>query len=151
MGKKKKQEKAKKKEKEKKLLEQGKKQTKQTASEARAVSKAQAEQKTHSRKARQPQPAAATNSRTDGGRDFVGIFHALGDGSRMQILSLLAQRELCASELLELMSIAQSTLSHHMKILAEAGLVACQRQGKKTYYSICREVLKEAGASLESL
>lgn len=71
------------------------------------------------------------------------IFRALGDESRMQILRLLRERELCGAELLRLVSIVQSTLSHHMKILTEAGLVRCRKQGNRTYYTIDRGTFRQ--------
>lgn len=70
------------------------------------------------------------------------VFRAIGDESRMQILDLLKENELCAGELLKSLSIVQSTLSHHMKILVESGLVTCRKQGKWSYYSINEQMLK---------
>ena len=67
-------------------------------------------------------------------------FRALGDENRLRILELLADRELCAADILKSMSIVQSTLSHHMKILTESGIVNCRKQGKWSYYSIDRDV-----------
>ena len=64
------------------------------------------------------------------------IFRALGDHSRLQILSLLKSGEQCGSDLLPQLAISQSTLSHHMKILTESGLVAARKAGKATYYSL---------------
>ena len=75
------------------------------------------------------------------------LFRALGDENRLRILELLKDRELCAGELLKSLSIVQSTLSHHMKILVESGLVICRKQGKWSYYSIS----PERGAQLNRL
>ena len=91
----------------------------------------------------------------DGGEEFsrntaTTVFRALGDENRMQILSLLKQREMNGTELLLAVSIVQSTLSHHMKILTEAGLVHCRRQGKWSWYSVNLARLKQAGIFLES-
>lgn len=91
----------------------------------------------------------------DGGEEFsrntaTTVFRALGDENRMQILSLLKQREMNGTELLQAVSIVQSTLSHHMKILTEAGLVHCRRQGKWSWYSVNLARLKQAGIFLES-
>lgn len=68
-------------------------------------------------------------------RGMAERFRALGDENRLQILMLLEGRELCAGDILESLNIAQSTLSHHMKILTESGIVKCRRQGKWAYYS----------------
>jgi ArsR family transcriptional regulator len=55
------------------------------------------------------------------------------------ILEMLQSGEKCACELLEKMEIAQSTLSHHMKILVESGIISARNEGKWTYYSISGE------------
>ena len=67
------------------------------------------------------------------------IFKALGDPNRLSILEILMREEKCACELLAGLEIGQSTLSHHMKILAEAGLVNCRKVGKWTHYSLNQE------------
>jgi ArsR family transcriptional regulator, arsenate/arsenite/antimonite-responsive transcriptional repressor len=64
------------------------------------------------------------------------VCKALGDANRMQIIQLLTGGELCACQLLEQFSITQPTLSHHMKILCDCGLVDSRRDGKWTYYSL---------------
>lgn len=79
----------------------------------------------------------------------AAIFRALGDESRMQILKLLEEKELYGMELLQCMNIVQSTLSHHMRILTETGLVSCRREGKKALYSICPEKMAEAADFLK--
>lgn len=76
-------------------------------------------------------------------QEAAAVFRALGDENRMQILGILTQGELGAGELLQSLSIVQSTLSHHMKILTESGVVQCKRQGKRAYYSINQEVLNK--------
>lgn len=78
------------------------------------------------------------------------VFRALGDETRMQILSLLNQSEMCGIELLERVSVVQSTLSHHMKILTESGVVSSRKVNKRIYYSICLERMGEAAAYLNS-
>ena len=61
---------------------------------------------------------------------------ALGDRSRVQIVGMLAGGEMCACKLLERFAITQPTLSHHMKILCECGLVSARREGKWSHYSL---------------
>ena len=63
-------------------------------------------------------------------------FKALGDENRIRILKLLRGGEKCACELVEAMEISQPTLSHHMKILVDAGLVSSRKEGKWTHYTI---------------
>ena len=72
-------------------------------------------------------------------RKMAAIFKALGDENRIRILKLLRGGEKCACMMLEELSIGQSTLSHHMKILCDAGLVTCRKEGKWMHYSICCE------------
>ena len=67
------------------------------------------------------------------------IFKALCDENRVQIMKLLRTGEKCACKLLEELNISQPTLSHHMKILCDTGIVNGRREGKWIYYSICCE------------
>lgn len=66
----------------------------------------------------------------------AAIFKALCDPNRLLILETLQTGDKCACKLLEDLEISQSTLSHHMKILCEAGFVESTRQGKWMHYSI---------------
>lgn len=77
------------------------------------------------------------------------IFRALGDETRLNIVGMLEEGELCAADLLKSVSIVQSTLSHHMKILCESGAVNCRREGRWSYYSINQEALEKASAYLK--
>ena len=70
------------------------------------------------------------------------IFKAFCDENRLQILYLLHGGEMCACELLETLSISQPTLSHHMRILCDAGIVTPSRVGKWTHYSLSNEGCK---------
>lgn len=63
------------------------------------------------------------------------IFKAFCDANRLTILELLQSGEKCACKLLEELHIGQPTLSHHMKILCDAGIVTGRKEGKWTYYS----------------
>lgn len=82
--------------------------------------------------------------------DYDGVFKALGDEHRLRILRLLAKKELSAGEILESMDIVQSTLSHHMKVLTDNGVVTATRSGKWTIYSVNRPVLQDATERLEA-
>jgi ArsR family transcriptional regulator len=77
--------------------------------------------------------------------DHLGaIFRVLGESARLQILSLIAaqpSQEVCACELVETLGLAQSTVSHHLKILYEAGLLAKERRGTWIYYRLLPEKL----------
>lgn len=67
------------------------------------------------------------------------IFKALGDENRLRILQLLQNGETCACKLLEALNITQPTLSHHMKILCDAGIVDYRKEGKWMHYRISAE------------
>ena len=64
------------------------------------------------------------------------VFKALGDSNRIRILKMLCGGETCACKLLEALEISQPTLSHHMKLLCDAGIVTGRKDGKWTQYSI---------------
>lgn len=64
------------------------------------------------------------------------IFKSLSDENRLQVLNILKNGEKCGYELLEELKISQPTLSHHMKILCEAGIVKSKRRGKLIFYTI---------------
>ena len=64
------------------------------------------------------------------------ICKALGDNNRLQIVRMLSDGEKCGCKLLDAFDITQPTLSHHMKILCECGLVNDKKVGKWHHYSL---------------
>lgn len=72
------------------------------------------------------------------------VFKALGDPKRAMIVDMLSCGELCACNILERFEMSQSTLSHHMKLLRECGLVRGRDEGKWTYYSLDGEAIQKA-------
>ncbi len=64
------------------------------------------------------------------------ICKALGDANRLKIVKMLSDGEKCGCKLLEAFEITQPTLSHHMKILCECGLVETRKEGKWSHYSL---------------
>ena len=79
------------------------------------------------------------------------IFKALCDENRLSILDLLRDGEKCACGLLEDLSISQSTLSHHLKILCESGIVCDREEGKWTHYSLSAKGCENVKNLLETL
>ncbi|AFM01085.1 MULTISPECIES: helix-turn-helix transcriptional regulator [Desulfitobacterium] len=79
------------------------------------------------------------------------IFKALCDPNRLMIIEMLQSAERCACEILEDMKVGQSTLSHHMKILCESGLVDSRREGKWMYYSLDKEGCEAAKNLLDEI
>ena len=69
-------------------------------------------------------------------REIARVFKAFCDENRLQILELLRSGEKCACKLLDDLHISQPTLSHHMKILCDAGIVQGRRDGKWVHYSL---------------
>ena len=69
-------------------------------------------------------------------KENAKIFKAFCDEQRLAIIELLQDGEKCACELLDKLDISQSTLSHHMKILCDSGIVAGRKDGKWMQYSI---------------
>ncbi|KZL91928.1 ArsR/SmtB family transcription factor [Clostridium magnum] len=64
------------------------------------------------------------------------IFKALSDSSRLKILDILSCGEKCACDILEDFNFTQPTLSHHMKVLMECGLVKSRKEGLWSYYRL---------------
>lgn len=79
------------------------------------------------------------------------VFKAFCDENRLRILELLQTGEKCACVLLEDLQISQSTLSHHMKILCESGVVTGRKEGKWTHYSVSPEGAQAAQCLLKNL
>jgi ArsR family transcriptional regulator len=72
------------------------------------------------------------------------MFKALGDPTRVRLVSLIAAHdggEACICDLIEPVGLAQPTVSHHMKQLADAGLVTREQRGKWAYYRIVNDAL----------
>lgn len=66
---------------------------------------------------------------------YVPIFKALADETRLSIIEMLSCGELCACDILESFNITQPTLSYHMKILTQCGLVKSRKEGSWIKYS----------------
>ena len=79
------------------------------------------------------------------------MFKAFCDENRVQILDLLRDGERCACSILEEMQITQPTLSHHMKILCDSGVVVGRKERKWMHYSISVDGLKNVMKYLEEL
>ncbi|MDZ7822543.1 MAG: metalloregulator ArsR/SmtB family transcription factor [Candidatus Marinimicrobia bacterium] len=82
---------------------------------------------------------------------YLKIFKALADQTRLNIVSMLSCREMCACELLEKLSISQPTLSHHMKILIASGLIKSRKNATWVYYSIDRATIKKTMNFIDQL
>jgi ArsR family transcriptional regulator len=76
------------------------------------------------------------------------LFKALGDPARVRIVNLLATSDepVCACELYEPLALSQPTISHHLKKLTEAGLLAREQRGKWAYFSLRRDAVEKLAA-----
>jgi ArsR family transcriptional regulator len=71
--------------------------------------------------------------------DLARGFKALGDPVRLRLLSLIAARgggEVCVCELTDAFAVTGPTISHHLRVLREAGLIDCERRGTWVYYRV---------------
>jgi ArsR family transcriptional regulator len=83
--------------------------------------------------------------------DLARSFKALGDPTRVRLLSIVAAHdggEACVCDLTEPVGLSQPTVSHHLKILVDAGLLAREQRGKWAYYSVVPGSLDRLGALL---
>lgn len=80
----------------------------------------------------------------------VRIYKALGDQKRLEILDILKNGEKCACDILELLTISQPTLSHHMKLLSDAGIIKARKDGKWVHYSLSDVGIKDLIENLNS-
>jgi ArsR family transcriptional regulator len=79
------------------------------------------------------------------------VFKAMGDPVRLRLLSLIASHEggeACVCELTGVFELTGPTISHHLKVLREAGLIVGERRGTWIYYHIQPEALRRASAVL---
>jgi ArsR family transcriptional regulator len=83
--------------------------------------------------------------------DLARAFAALGDPVRLRLLSLVADAgEVCACDLLTPLGKAQPTVSHHTKVLADAGLIVGEKRGRWVWWRIVPERLSAVRAALEA-
>ena len=78
--------------------------------------------------------------------DIARIFRVLGEPARLQLLNLIAaqpSQEVRACELVETLGLSQPTVSHHLKVMYEAGLLTKERRGTWIYYHIVQQRLTE--------
>lgn len=69
-------------------------------------------------------------------KELAAMMRALGDENRIRIVTMLIPGERCANELLEELAFSQPTLSHHIRLLCDAGVLESRKAGKWIYYRI---------------
>ena len=82
---------------------------------------------------------------------MAALAKAIGDPIRLQLVDVLRKHagKVCVCELVPLFDVSQPTLSHHLKVLREAGIVNSERRGLWAYYYVIPEALKELNAWLK--
>ena len=76
-------------------------------------------------------------------KQISNVFKALSDETRLRIIDMLSCSELSACDILESFNLSQSTLSYHMKILVESGVIVSRKEGLWTKYSICEPAFEK--------
>ncbi|MGW2706062.1 ArsR/SmtB family transcription factor [Streptomyces sp. NPDC001340] len=87
----------------------------------------------------------------DQAAELAKIFKALGDPVRLRLLSMIASRaggEVCVCDLTPAFDLSQPTISHHLKLLRQAGLIDCERRGTWVYYWVLPATLDRLSAFL---
>jgi ArsR family transcriptional regulator len=78
------------------------------------------------------------------------MFKALGDPARLRLISMIASTgEACVCDLTTAFELSGPTISHHLRVLREAGLVDSERRGTWVYYRVCPDAVRQLGALLE--
>lgn len=83
--------------------------------------------------------------------ELAKVFKALGDPVRLRLLSMIASRaggEICVCELTPAFALSQPTISHHLKLLRQAGLIDCERRGTWVYYWLLPEMTNKLAGLL---
>jgi ArsR family transcriptional regulator len=84
-------------------------------------------------------------------KGYAFLFHALSDPTRVQIVTLLTAEKQCACQILSKVRVSQPTLSHHMRILCQAGLVVSEKNGRWVHYAIHEPMVQTMKDFLDSL
>ena len=97
-------------------------------------------------------PLASAPLTREAADDVARMFKAIGDPVRLRLLSLIASAgsETCVCDLNDAFDLTQPTISHHLKVLREAGLVSSERRGTWVYYRLDPEALARLAALLDT-
>lgn len=69
--------------------------------------------------------------------DVAELLKIFGDPTRIRIISVLGQKEMCVYEIANILEMTQSAISHQLRVLKQARLVKARRSGKTIFYSLC--------------
>ena len=96
-------------------------------------------------------PLAREPLSADQSVELARVFKAMGDPVRLRLLSLIASHaggEACVCDLTDVFDLSGPTISHHLKVLREAGLITGRRRGTWVYYRVHPELLAQVSAVL---
>ena len=82
-------------------------------------------------------------------RDFLAVTKALSDESRARVVMFLRSGELCVCQIIEALGLAPSTVSKHMSVLHQAGLVESRKEGRWVYYHLPRAPSSPVAGAIE--
>jgi ArsR family transcriptional regulator len=82
---------------------------------------------------------------------LADLLKSVADETRLAILTMLHDGEMCVCEIMEFLSVSQPAVSHHLRILRQAGLINDRRQGKWIFYSLDPEALESAATLLDRM
>jgi ArsR family transcriptional regulator len=84
-------------------------------------------------------------------RVMADLVKSMADETRLTILSMLRDGEMCVCEFMEALPVSQPAVSHHLRILRQAGLITDRRQGKWIFYSLNPEVIESTALLLDRM
>ncbi len=84
-------------------------------------------------------------------RVLANLVKSMADETRLAILTMLQDGEMCVCEIMEALPVSQPAVSHHLRILRQAGLIADRRQGKWIFYSLDPDAVESAASLLDRM
>ncbi len=83
--------------------------------------------------------------------EFYPALKALGDETRLKIISLLRQREMYAQEIVDAVDVSQAAVSRHLRLLVSSGVLKVRRSGGQKFYSLDKETIKRLSTAFQKL
>ena len=84
-------------------------------------------------------------------KEYAELFKVLSDENRIKIIQLLVKGESCSCELLGELPISQPTLSYHLKVLSEHGIIVSEKEGNRINHTVNKEKLHDLSSFVSSL
>lgn len=84
-------------------------------------------------------------------RDLIGVLKAVSDKNRMRIIKMLEKKNMCVCELVAVLKIKQPSVSKHLSILRNVGIIQDERNGQWIDYSLCTEKVNKYSPIIQSM